>query len=286
MTYTHLLVCPVCGAQLSNADKTLKCANAHTFDIAREGYVNLLLKKLPGDTKEMLVARRNFLERGYYRPLSDAINELVYSYLRDQQGAPDAASAAKILDAGCGEGYYAGRLQQHLSTQQAPISCRCIGMDISKEAARMAAKRYKDAFFVVANLKERLVLVDDAVNVLLNIFAPRNAAEFARVSASKGLLLLVIPGPMHLLQLRSALHLLSIEENKQQSVVAQFADRFELLNSSSIAYELQLHNDEIAQAVMMTPNYWHLSDEMRRAMEELADIRTEAEFVCLVFRRN
>jgi 23S rRNA (guanine745-N1)-methyltransferase len=159
-------------------------------------------------------------------------------------------------------------------------------MDIAKEAVRMAAKRYKDAFFVVANLKERLALVDDAINVLLNIFAPRNVAEFARVSAPKGLLLVVIPGPTHLQQLRSALHLLSIEENKRQHVVEQFGDQFELVDSSSIAYELHLYSDEIAQAVMMTPNYWHLSDETRKAMAEMAEIRTDVEFVCLVFRRN
>ncbi|MBV9230780.1 MAG: rRNA (guanine-N1)-methyltransferase, partial [Chloroflexi bacterium] len=135
-TYTHLLACPVCGAQFGSADKTLRCANGHSFDIAREGYVNLLLKKLPGDSKEMLVARRNFLERGCYRPLSDAINELVYGCLREQQGASDEAETANILDAGCGEGYYVGRLQHYLSTQQVPVSCWSIGIDISKEAVR------------------------------------------------------------------------------------------------------------------------------------------------------
>ncbi|MBV9231785.1 MAG: methyltransferase domain-containing protein, partial [Chloroflexi bacterium] len=221
-----------------------------------------------------------------YRPLSDAINELVYGCLREQQGASDEAETANILDAGCGEGYYAGRLQHYLSAQQAPVSCWSIGIDISKEAVRMAAKRYKDALFVVANLKERLVLVDEAIDVLLNIFAPRNAAEFARVIAPKGLLLVVIPGPSHLLQLRSKLKLLSIEENKQQHVVGQFAGWFELVNARSIAYELHLRRDEIGQAVMMTPNYWHLSDEMRKAMEVMEEIGTEAEFVCMAFRRK
>jgi SAM-dependent methyltransferase len=175
----------------------LRCSNSHTFDIAREGYVNLLRKKLPGDTKEMLVARRDFLERNHYQPLSDMLNQLVHAYLAT------SSSPINILDAGCGEGYYLGRLQQYLTDQHYQI--QCIGLDISKEAIRMAARHYKQSCFVVANLKERVVLADDALHIILNIFAPRNPAEFTRVLVPGGLLLVAIPAPDHLLQLRSAL---------------------------------------------------------------------------------
>jgi 23S rRNA (guanine745-N1)-methyltransferase len=280
MHCTHLLACPFCNASLTQINNTLTCTNSHTFDIAKEGYVNLLRKKLPGDTKEMLTARRNFLEQEYYQPLSDTINSLVSTVLD-----PEAPSF-NILDAGCGEGYYLGRLQAHLANPVSRAQCCYIGLDISKEAIRMAAKKYKVAQFVVANLKERLVFADDAFHVLLNIFAPRNVDEFARVLVPGGIAIIVIPAPTHLSQLRSAFHLLNIEENKQQHVIEQFAGRFELVDSRTIEYKVRLSQAAIMQAILMTPNYWHMPDEMREATEGIEEIETEVGFVCMVFRRH
>lgn len=272
-----LLVCPVCHTGLRQVGAALMCANTHSFDIAREGYVNLLLQKRSGDAKEMLRARRNFLERGFYAPLSDAVNELVHTYLLD------VSKPLHILDAGCGEGYYLDRLQNAL----APLQNGCyIGLDVSKEAIRMAAKRYRQLLFVVADVKQRLVLADGVIHAILNIFAPRNAGEFARVTIAGGILIVVIPSPEHLLRLRTALGLLGMEEQKQQHVKEQFAGAFELVESSSIAYSMHLNKEEIEQVVMMTPNYWHLSDEMRDAMQKMEEIETEAAFTALVFRRT
>src|SRR5258708_31322560 len=107
---TNLLTCPVCQQHVTKVGNMLKCANSHTFDIAKEGYVNLQLKKLPGDTKEMLVARRDFLERGYYTPLSNNINEMIYHYLCTEEQVGESLPHINVLDAGCGEGYYLGRL--------------------------------------------------------------------------------------------------------------------------------------------------------------------------------
>ncbi len=281
MQCTHLLICPICHAHLAQVGNALRCGNAHSFDIAREGYVNLLRKQVgpqSGDTKAMLVARRDFLARGHYRPLSDAINSLVCARLHD------FVAPVAILDAGCGEGYYLGRMQQHLGERQQQV--QCIGLDISKDAVRMAAKKYREACFVVANLKEQLVIADHVIHALLNIFAPRNADEFARVLVPGGLLLVAIPGPAHLLQLRASLHLLSIEEHKQQHVVEQFAAHFDLITSTEVAYDLHLDSAEMAQAVMMTPNYWHMSDETRVKLAELDDIETRVEFTCLLFRKK
>lgn len=277
MRCVHLLACPVCDASLQQEGTILKCAQSHTFDIAREGYVNLSRKKQSGDTREMLQARRSFLEHGFYQSLSDTLNALVSSYLRD------ISSPANILDAGCGEGYYLGRLQQSLSQ---PEQYCFLGLDIAKDGIRMAAKRYQVASFVVANLKERLVITDQAIHVLLNIFAPRNPLEFARIMVTTGRLIVVIPGPGHLAQLRSALPLLQIEENKQQHVIEQFVEYFALLEAVPVSYELDLQAEEIRQLVMMTPNYWHLSEEARRAIGELHAMKTQVEFVCLVFQRS
>jgi 23S rRNA (guanine745-N1)-methyltransferase len=253
----------------------LKCAHAHTFDIAKEGYVNLLRKKQIGDAKEMVQARRSFLERGFYQPLADTLNTLGSAYLHEH------AQPLNVLDAGCGEGYYLGRLQQSLSQQ----SC-LLGLDVAKDAIRMAAKRYPSASFAVANLKERLVLADECIHVLLNIFAPRNPAEFARVMVQAGRLIVVIPGVEHMAQLRATLPLLQIEENKQQHVVEQFTPHFTLLDVVPVSYELDLQGEEVQQLVMMTPNYWHLSDETRRTMSAIQTLRTQVAFICLVLEKN
>lgn len=272
-----LLACPLCHKELRQTGAVLKCDNNHSFDIAKEGYVNLLVQKRSGDAKEMLKARRNFLEGGLYQPLSDAVNELVRAHL------PNAPGPLHILDAGCGEGYYLDRLQCALASQQ--DGCY-IGMDVSKEAIRMAAKRYRQPFFVVADLKQRLVLADGVIHAILNIFAPRNPTEFARVSVAGGILIVVIPAPEHLLRLRAALGLLGIEEQKLQHVKEQFAGQFEFVTSAAIAYQMHLNREQIEQVVMMTPNYWHLSDKMREAMQKMEEIETEARFTIIVFRRT
>jgi ubiquinone/menaquinone biosynthesis C-methylase UbiE len=271
----HLLRCPVCHTAMEREGTILRCAHSHTFDIAKEGYVNLLRKKLAGDTKEMVQARRSFLERGFYQPLADMLNTLIQVYLHEQ------TLSINVLDAGCGEGYYLGRLQQSLPQQ----SC-LLGFDVAKDAVRMAAKRYPSSSFVVANLKEQLVLADECIHILLNIFAPRNPAEFARVMVQAGRLIVVIPGVEHMAQLRSALPLLQIEENKQQHVVEQFAPYFTLRDVVPVSYELDLRGEEVQQLVMMTPNYWHLSDEARMAMNAIQALRTQIAFICLVFEKN
>ena len=272
-----LLACPLCHTGLRQVDAAFICTRGHSFDMAREGYVNLLLQKRTGDAKEMLRARRNFLERGFYAPLADTVNELVRTHLADLPELPN------ILDAGCGEGYYLDRLRNTLDPSQ--NGCY-IGIDISKEAIRMAAKRYRRSLFVVADVKQRLVLADHVFHAILNIFAPRNPTEFARVAVAGSILIVVIPGPEHLLQLRVALELLGIEEQKQQHVKEQFAAHFELVKSSAIAYAMRLNREDIEQVVMMTPNYWHMTDEIRGAMQKMEEIETEAAFTVLVFQRK
>lgn len=283
---THLLTCPICHLRFAKIGHSMKCATGHTFDIAKEGYVNLATGKMPGDSKEMLLARRAFLERGYYLPLSDMLNNLVINYLHSQEQELGVLPHVNILDAGCGEGYYLGRLQQQVVQQFSSLELCTVGVDISKEAVRMAAKQYKQARFVVANIKERLVFANDSLHVLLNIFAPRNIEEFARVLMPGGLCLVVIPAPTHLEQLRSTLHLLDIEENKQQKVVEQFTDHFELLGVQNIAQTIQLPQKEIELAVRMTPNNWHKSDKLQEAIAAIETLETEIAFTCLVLRKK
>ncbi|GAC1459910.1 MAG: 23S rRNA (guanine(745)-N(1))-methyltransferase [Ktedonobacteraceae bacterium] len=283
--YLRTLTCPICQTHFTQVGSAIKCEKAHTFDIAKEGYINLLTKKLPdsmGDTREMLLARRAFLEYGHYQPLVTAITTLLYDYLKADVDLP----YIQMLDVGCGEGYYLGQLQHTLGQQLPDAYIAYIGLDIAKEAMRMAAKRYKGIHFLVANLKERLVFANDTFHILLNIFAPRNIEEFARIITPGGIALVVIPAPQHLRQLRERLGLLNIEEHKQEHVVAQFTSHFRYLGATSVNSTLHLSTQEILQAVMMTPNYWHLSDEIKSVMSTLNEIETEIAFTCLLFQKD
>lgn len=240
----------------------------------------------------MLQARRQFLERGHYTPLSNQIHELVRRYLAEADTAQPARLSHQhdrcipIFDAGCGEGYYLGSLKRFLDSQLPDVSCCYLGIDSSKEAVKMAARHYKDICFVVASVKERLPLVDNAVQVILNIFAPRNVPEFARVLVPGGLLLVVIPGSNHLLPLRTMLSLLNIEQDKQQHVIEQFRPWFILRDTLPLNYTLPLDKEAITHLVQMTPNYWHLSPQTQETIEGMEEVQTDIAFICLVFQRR
>jgi 23S rRNA (guanine745-N1)-methyltransferase len=248
--------------------------------LSREGYVNLLLSggkrpKIQGDTKEMLQARRRFLEAGHYAPLTQAVNETVAKWLTGQ-------TAITVADAGCGEGYYLGQLQRTWPDETSYF----FGVDVSKTAVQMAAKHYPNAQFVVADVWQRLPFSNASIGALLNLFAPRNPAEFARVLAPNGILLIVIPQPHHLQQLRDRLELLDIEAEKQQKVVAQLADKFALQAIQPITFEMKLDKPALADLVQMTPNYWHVNTAVQKQLSELAYERLTAacDMVLLVRR--
>jgi 23S rRNA (guanine745-N1)-methyltransferase len=261
-------------------ERAFVCGHRHAFDMAREGYVNLLLPgrkrpKIQGDTKVMLQARRRFLEMGYYGPLSRAVNEQVAARLGGQ-------TAVTIVDVGCGEGWYLGQLQQRL----ADVTGCFFGVDVAKSAVQMAAKRYPAAQFVVADVWQKLPFADASVAVLLYLFAPRRAAEFARVLASDGLLLIVIPQPHHLQQLSEKLGLLDIEAEKQQKVVAQLADSFTLQVIEPVTIEMGLDRTALEDLVQMTPNYRHLTTAVQDRVAALVHEQVTAAFDILTFSNS
>ncbi|MFQ5419221.1 MAG: putative RNA methyltransferase, partial [Anaerolineae bacterium] len=210
------VICPVCGEALIETARVLRCEQGHAFDVAREGYVNLLRwrgkpPKIVGDSAEMLRARRRFLGKGWYAPLVDL--------LADEVGGETAV----LLDAGCGEGYYtrqmAGRWPQ----------ARIWGMDIAKTAVRLAARQQPAARFFAADVRQQIPLETASVDVILNIFSPRNADEFGRALRGDGRLLIIIPAPDHLGALRRQFDLLTIEAGKQEKITTQMSRDFELV---------------------------------------------------------
>lgn len=268
----------------------LRCERGHSFDIARDGYVNLCpaprrVPKFAGDDREMLQSRRRFLDAGFYEPLSDAVNLLVAAQLQTAAPTLGDPRPPAFLDAGCGEGYYLGRLRAHLAGSRGP-ELVCLGTDIAKPAVAMAARRYRMICFVCASTAKRLPIADASLAGVLNIFAPRNRDEFARVTASGGLLLVVIPTPEHLAELRTRLPLLSIEERKQEHLIAQLSGPFELARGARLSYEISLAPEHLLDLIRMTPSARHLSTEDWPRVAALAPIRTHVAFELLSFRRT
>ncbi|HRQ39989.1 MAG TPA: methyltransferase domain-containing protein [Chloroflexota bacterium] len=278
------LLCPICAQPLADYRQTWRCPTGHSFDVAREGYVNLRRshKRLPetvGDAPEMLRARREFLSRGFYEPLSDLINEQVVTAITNQP-------VPVVVDAGCGEGYYLGRLAQRLAGQGAK-GVSLFGLDIAKTAVRMAAKQVGGhGRFLVTDLNGRLPFADQSVQVLLNLFAPRHPVEFARLIRPDGLLLTVIPAPDHLQSLRDRFGLLGIQAEKQAHMATQFAGLFALQPVQTITFPLYLDNHALSCLVQMMPGARHLTPPQQEAIAYASAVETVASFVVLPMIRS
>jgi 23S rRNA (guanine745-N1)-methyltransferase len=244
------------------------CVNRHSFDVAREGYVNLLTGRQKaghkGDTPEMLAARRRFLEAGFYEPLRRRLAKQVQAW------APRV-----VAEIGCGEGYYLGGVAEALP------QARCLGTDIAKAGVRLAAKRYPRAAWAVADTNRLVPLPDASADVLLDVFAPRNAAEFARVLRPTGHLLVVIPAPEHLAELRQVQPLLAIQAGKRQAVEATMASHFTLQSVETITVPLRADGTTVADLVAMTPNAWFLTEDQKQHLAGSPNLTVTAAFELL-----
>jgi 23S rRNA (guanine745-N1)-methyltransferase len=273
--------CPVCGKQLSKRDNSYSCSQKHTYDIAKEGYVNLLLanqmkSKDPGDSKEMMIARNSFLNKGYFERLSDKINSVLWEAIQTK-----ADNNFVAFDAGCGEGYYTDRLYNSIvNTNEAAGMC---GMDISKEAVKIASKRNKNICYCVGSIYH-LPILDSSVDYILNVFAPFKEEEFLRVLKQDGVVLKVTPGAQHLMGLKKALYdnpYLNHEELPQLA-------SFEVIESISLRYEIQLnHSDDIVNLLKMTPYFWNTNiNKTSEFIQNTTKLETELDFVVTVLKRR
>ncbi|MEU8422444.1 putative RNA methyltransferase [Micromonospora sp. NPDC048835] len=261
------LRCPVCGERLAEETvgtaRALRCPRRHSFDIARQGYVNLLAGRAPhvGDTAEMVAARADFLAAGHYDVISAALATAATDAL-GRLGAPDAPPPIEpsvpdfeayplVVDAGAGTGRYLGAVLAALPDAVG------LALDVSKPALRRAARAHPRAAAALADTWQRLPLADASTAVLLNVFAPRNGAEFHRVLHPAGTLLVVTPDTGHLAELVSALDLLRVDPDKADRVTGSLGGHFTLVSSSAHRAELTLGRAEVASVVGMGPNAWH-----------------------------
>jgi 23S rRNA (guanine745-N1)-methyltransferase len=242
----HLLRCPVCASPfLTQAPApVLRCPRGHAFDIARHGYVNLLTGKAPAgaETPAMVAARADLLAAGPLDPVAQAVIDAVTDQVPTDEG----------VDAGAGTGHY---LAAVLDARPATLG---IAVDVAKAAARHSARAHPRIASVVADVWRGLPLVDGCAAAVLNIFAPRNAAEFHRVLRPDGLLVVVTPTVRHLGELVTALGLLSVDPAKTQRLAASLERWFTPAGQHPVAYPLALTRDAAAQFVAMGPSSWHV----------------------------
>ncbi|MCG5445518.1 23S rRNA methyltransferase [Micromonospora sp. NIE79] len=253
------LRCPVCGEPLSEATagttSALRCPRRHSFDIARQGYVNLLAGRAPhvGDSAEMVAARADFLAAGHYDSISAALCDAATEAVGRLRATPtpDVETYPLVVDAGAGTGRYLGAVLAALPDAVG------LALDVSKPALRRAARAHPRAAAALADTWQRLPLADASTAVLLNVFAPRNGPEFHRVLDRAGTLLVVTPDTDHLAELVDALDLLRVDPDKADRVAGSLGGHFTPVSSAVHRTELALTRPEVATVVGMGPSAWH-----------------------------
>lgn len=232
----------------------LCCDNGHSFDIARQGYVNLLgpadkRSRDPGDSKAMVSARREFLQSGHYQPVAEKLAELVASYLVDE---------SIILDAGCGEGYYLEQLRARLESHGARPPAM-IGFDISKWAVQAATRRINATWLVASN--RNIPLARCSVDCLLSLFGFPVFESFNAVLKTGGTVLLLTAGPQHLIELRQIIYP-SVKRTESSLVQQALSAGFSLGESSTLEFvTAPLTQLEIKDLLTMTPHLFRASRE-------------------------
>lgn len=258
------LACPLDGDPLSHTGTAWRCPAGHNFDVARQGYTHLLpvqnKRSLhPGDSKEMVAARRRFLGQGFYEPIAEAVNRLVL--------APDGEHhRLTCLDAGCGEGYYLRQLARASGEQ---TTLQLLGVDISKWAVLAAAKQDARPTWVVGT-NARLPVLPASVDRVLCLFGFPVYAEFARVLKLGGQVIQVDAGPKHLQELREVIYPV-VKSDKPG--VAEAPEGFEALSTTTVGFTLSLESQEqIADLLAMTPHLYRAPSEGLARAEALESL--------------
>ncbi len=274
MTTPILFKCPVCNHPLDKKQNSYICDNRHTHDIAKEGYVNLLLaqhkrSKNPGDKEEMIRSRQVFLNKGYYKTLSDTIVEYI-------QTMPQKFNQ-NILDIGCGEGYYMHELLKASSNSTLLLS----GIDISKSAVKLAGKRKMGAMISVASAYD-LPFFDNSFSTILSVFSPVSSVEIKRLLKSHGEIIMVGPGEEHLKGLTTHIYDEVLPHKGNYSVIDKSKD-FNLKEQIEIKDEIVLKQEDILHLLRMTPYYWQISVEKKEKILALDELRTTIHFYLRVY---
>ncbi|MEW6982788.1 23S rRNA (guanine(745)-N(1))-methyltransferase [Colwelliaceae bacterium 6471] len=265
-------ICPLCQEPLSQVDKSIRCVNNHCFDFAKEGYVNLLPvqhkhSKDPGDNKSMVAARRAFLDQGYYQALVDLITALYKSYI-------DTNDSSTVLDAGCGEGFYTHQ-HKHKNNQ-------VYGVDIAKNAIKIAAKRYNECAFSVGTLSH-LPFSGQYFDWVYSIYAPILEQEFSRVLKPKGYLLTVTPAENHLIELKQLIY----RDAKQHDTERLPINEMTLIEEQRLNYKMTFsNNQDLINLLAMTPFAFKTTPDLLSKLNMLTNFECQADFLIRLYQNT
>lgn len=270
-----LFTCPICAAPLRREGGAYRCPGGHSYDVAREGYVHLLPANRkhsadPGDDREMVAARTRFLEGGWYAPLREALCALALAHTGENPA---------VLDAGCGEGYYTEGIFS--AFENAGRSVRLAGVDLSKAALKKAARRVPGAEFAVASVY-RLPAADASADLLLDCFAPLAAEEYRRVLRPGGVFLYVVPGPRHLMELKSVLYDKPYPNPEEAAVY----DGFRYVDIVPVSALLPIRDSQtLTDLFRMTPYAWKTPKQGVERLVALEALDVTMEFRIHIFQR-
>ena len=262
------LLCPICGEILTKQEKSYRCGNRHSFDIARQGHVNLLPVQQkrslsPGDTAQQVISRRAFLDGGFYAPIQDALCAM----------AKDHGCCGPVLDIGCGEGYYSAALAETLQAE-------LLGLDISKEAVRYAAGRYKNATWICASAA-RLPVEDRSFGLLTSLFALTLPEEFKRVLRPDGAFIQVLAEEDHLLNLK---HIIYPELHRKEKFTTPQLPGFRLVESRNIQFTFTVEDAQVQNLLSMTPHVYRISKEGADRLRQTNRLTDTASCVLNLYR--
>lgn len=250
-----LLADPADGSALQGADEfsRLVSETGHSYDVAKQGYVTLAAGaglKHQGDDMDMVNARETYLARGHFAPFVEAVTGSIQDVV--DPVADDVAPS--ILEVGAGTGYYLAH------TLDSIAGSRGVGLDISPHAAKHLAKAHPRIGAVVADVWERLPLRDSSVHAISVVFAPRNPAEFRRILAPGGQVVVLTPEVGHLDELREPLGILGVEEGKIDRMYEQASGCLEqAADPVDISFPITLDKEAIRNQVGMSPSARHIS---------------------------
>lgn len=280
----EILYCPLCKKDLVKYDSYFKCENNHSFDIARKGYVNLLLANQhhsdkSGDDKEMILSRVRFLNTGKYDLLKDGIFQVINDYI-----LKDNLSQVFIVDAGCGDGYYTTYFHQKLN-EKFNFEIKTYGIDLSKQAINQSSIRQRKLDlnklqFIIGNMNY-LPIKDESVDFLINSFAKIDLNEFCRVIKKNGYFVRILPGERHLFGLKKVLYKdvrLNLEKDKE-------LDGFNLVEEKKLFGVINLNNQEIVDLFVMTPYFYKSPSNSLDKLKKYESLETEIEFQILIYQK-
>jgi len=280
MTKSISFKCPLCNEPLLREQKIYRCSNHHTYDEAKEGYVNLLLaqhkkSKNPGDNDEMIKSRQAFLNKGYYASLSSQILKIISSM---EQGFNQ-----NILDIGCGEGYYMNAIKKASLNENASLFL--CGIDISKTAVKLAGKRKMDALISVSSAYA-LPFFDNSFDTIISVFSPISASEIDRLLKSEnGKIIMVGPAEEHLKGLTAHIYDEVLPHKGNYSVLDD-ENAFVLEKQIEIKEEIIVKKEDILDLLRMTPYYWQTTIEIKEKILALDELKSTIHFYVRVYKKD